>query len=129
MDDVYLGRKKDDGSITVAKKLRMAGAFNGMAVDLEPIIGTKAAIVSKDRTCGASDAAWRLARLIDPVTRVTSDGKCAMCGAPAKALKDAYCAHCGRRILKDEGTEEVKESHADIRRSWRMIPDGNLVYM
>lgn len=127
MDDVYLGRKKDDGSITVAKELRMAGAFNGMVVDLEPIIGTKAIITGK-WTCGASDAAWRLARLIDPVTRVTSDGKCAMCGAPAKALKDAYCAHCGRRILRDEDRKDVKESHADIRRSWRMIPDGKFVF-
>lgn len=95
----------DDGSITAAEEL-YGSAMRAIKrdepfIDLTPIIGVNASIVAGD-LFGAPDAAFYLARLIDPTTRPAADGTCERCGAPAEALRDAYCAHCGRRIVRDE---------------------------
>lgn len=94
----------DDGSITVARSLREATErlmAREIVLDLRPIIGIDAVIASSTID-GAVDAAFKLAVLIDPVTWQTHDGSCKRCGAPAEALRDAYCAHCGRRVLRGE---------------------------
>ena len=93
----------DDGSITVARSLREATErlmAREIVLDLRPILGVDAMIVSQAAD-GASGAAWKLSTLIDPMTRPTADGSCDRCGAPAEALKDQYCAHCGRRVIRE----------------------------
>lgn len=99
----------DDGSITVASRLHEAEAHDFpdgfLSVDLLPILGESAWIVSENDNIGLACAVERLARLIDPTTRQAADGTCVMCGAPAEALRDAYCAHCGRRIVRNEEDE------------------------
>lgn len=94
----------DDGSITVARRLRDKAYWlgkHGKVIDLRPILGIDAMITSP-LIDGAADAANRLAVLIDPTTHQMPDGSCERCGAPAAALADAYCAHCGRRVIKEE---------------------------
>ena len=59
------------------------------------------AMIVSQAADGASGAAWKLSTLIDPMTRPTADGSCDRCGAPAEALKDQYCAHCGRRVIRE----------------------------
>ena len=85
-----------------------------IVLDLRPIIGIDAVIASPTID-GAVDAAFKLAVLIDPVTHATPDGSCERCGAPAAALADAYCAHCGRRVVRDAKEEAADEAVKKIR--------------
>ena len=97
----------DDGSITVADRLLDAveKPTSVSVVDLMPILGVDAVIVPRGCADAATRSATRLVDLIDPTTRQAADGSCERCGASAAALRDQYCAHCGRRIVRDEEGE------------------------
>ncbi len=99
----------DDGSITAARWLREAepdidedlAGVEPVGIDMTPVTGEVTWLVGEGRA-DVRRAAHVLARLIDPVTRPAADGTCERCGAGPEALRDAYCAHCGRRIVRDE---------------------------
>ena len=102
----------DDGSITVAQAFCEAAqwpAVSNGTIDLRKIIGVNAEITSPTMG-GAVDAALNLARLIDPTTRQMPDGSCERCGTGPEALRDQYCAHCGRRVLKGEEDEATGDA-------------------
>ena len=93
----------DDGSITVARRLRgKAGVWECLS---EGEVVWFLLDLTGVRDGNLGDMMDRLADLIDPTTRAAADGTCERCGAPAEALRDAYCAHCGRRIVRDEEDE------------------------
>lgn len=96
--------RRDDGSITVADLLLDAveEPTSVSVVDLMPILGVDVVIVPRGCADAATRSATRLVDLIDPTTRQAPDGTCERCGAPAEALRDQYCAHCGRRITRKE---------------------------
>lgn len=96
----------DDGSIAIAERLRAAArtvCHNSGYLwrRLEVAVnGWKFGSVIDESYVFDNEVLSRLADLIDPVTRPAADGTCERCGAGPEALRDAYCAHCGRRIIR-----------------------------